>query len=103
MAKKSSRRMNRGTRKMRGGGGGSTLFSRIWQPFGHLLMAGEETGQQLGTSAGRIVRETIGAVRKAGSSIASHSNMAVRNLTARRSGRKGESARRLSRRRVSRS
>ncbi len=85
-----------GSRKQAGGGGFS-LFSRVWQPFGHLLMAGEETGQQLGTSAGRIVRETIGAVRKAGSSIASHSNMAVRNLTARRSGRKGAS-RRASRR-----
>jgi hypothetical protein len=94
--------MNRGTRKAasrkQGGGGGFSLFSRIWQPFGHILMAGEETGQQLGTSAGRIVRETIGAVRKAGSSIASHSNMAVRNLTARRSGRKGASRRGASRR-----
>lgn len=74
------------------GGGGFSLFSRVWSPFGHLLMAGEETSQELGSTAGKIVKETIGAVRKVGSSVASHSNQAVRNLTSRRSSSRRKAA-----------
>lgn len=67
--------------------GGLSLFKRIWSPFSHFLMATEESSQKLGSSAGKIVKESLGAVRKVGNSFARHSNNAVRNLTRRR-GRK---------------
>lgn len=69
--------------------GGLSLFKRIWSPFSHMMMATEESTQGLGSSAGKIVKEGIGAVRKVGDSFARHSNNAVRNLTSRRGGRRG--------------
>jgi hypothetical protein len=75
------RMARRGTRK-----GGLRIFSRMWSPFKHLMMATEESTQKLGSSAGRVVKESIGAVRKVGNSFARHSNNAVRNLTRRRGG-----------------
>lgn len=74
----------RGTRK-----GGLRIFSRLWSPFKHLMMATEESSQKLGTSAGRVVKESIGAVRKVGNSFTRHSNNAVRNMTRRRKSRRG--------------
>jgi hypothetical protein len=77
----------RGTRK-----GGVNFFKRIWAPFGHLLMATGESSQKVGSTAGKIVKESIGAVEGVGKSFAKHSNNAVRNLTRRR-GRRAASRR----------
>ena len=79
-------------------GRGFSLFKKVWSPFSHLLMASEESGQKLGTTAGKIVKESIGAVRKVGNSFARHSNNAVKGLTRRRSSRRGASRRTATRR-----
>lgn len=83
----------RGTRKARSGG--IRIFDRIWSPFGHLFAASGESAQKLGSTAGKIVKESIGAVGSVGHSFARHSNMAVSNMTRRRGRR---SSRRSSRR-----
>ncbi len=77
---------------------GLSLFSRVWAPFGHLLQATGESGKTVGSTAGKIVKESVGAVREVGSSFAKHANMAVRNVTRRRNARKDrKSSRRHSR------
>jgi hypothetical protein len=43
-------------------------------------MFGEESSQKLGTSAGKVVKEGIGAVRKIGNSLARHTDQAASNL-----------------------
>lgn len=71
---------------------GFSLFKKVWSPFSHLLMASEESGQKLGTTAGKIVKESIGAVRKVGNTFARHSNNAIKGITRRR-GRRAASRR----------
>jgi hypothetical protein len=65
-----------------------SFFQRIWSPFEHALMIGEDTSQELGNTSGKIVKESIGVVRRIGASIANHTNQAVRNITRRGRGRK---------------
>ena len=65
----------KGTRK-----GGLRLAQRVWSPFNHLLRATGESAQKVGSTAGRIVKETVGLPAGVGRSFAKHSNMAVRNV-----------------------
>ncbi len=69
--------MARGTRK---GGKGFGFLQRIWSPFDHLLMATGESAQRVGSTAGRIVKETVGLPANVGRTFARHGNMAVRNV-----------------------
>jgi len=86
--------MAKGTRK------GLNLAKRMWSPFNHLLRATGESAQQVGSTAGRIVKETVGLPAGVGRSFAKHSNMAVRNVfrggrsRKGRKGRKGRTTRR---------
>ncbi len=77
----------RGTRKA--GRGVFKLFEKIWSPSGHLFAASGESAQKLGTTAGKVVKESIGAVEGVGRSFARHSNMAVKGLVSRRGTRRG--------------
>jgi len=75
--------MARKTRSRRG------LISRVWSPFNHLLRATGNSAQQVGTTTGRIVKETVGLPGKVGSTFARHGNMTIRNVFG--SSRKGKS------------
>ena len=69
------------TRKnSRSSGGGSGLFATIWSPFKHLFMASGESAQKLGSTAGKIVKESMKGVEGIGSSFARHSNSAVKSV-----------------------
>jgi hypothetical protein len=83
--------MAKGTRK------GFRLAQRMWSPFNHLLRATGESAQQVGSTAGRIVKETVGLPAGVGRSFAKHSNMALRNVfrgVGTRKARKSRKARR---------
>jgi hypothetical protein len=58
---------------------GLRLVQRVWSPFNHLLRATGESAQRVGSTAGRIVRETASLPAGVGRTFAKHSNMAVRN------------------------
>jgi hypothetical protein len=61
------------------------LFSRVYSPVHHLLSATRNVGRSLFTRSGRVVDQGLAAVNNVGSSMAKHANMAVRNVTRRRS------------------
>ncbi len=88
MAKKSSRN---GTRRV-------GFVGAVWNPFRHLFMASGESAQALGSTAGKIVKESIGAVEGVGSTFARHSNQAITNLTRGKRGRRASSSRKNTRR-----
>jgi phage-related protein len=72
MAKRSkTRRMSRS----------SGLFSAIWNPFKHLFMASGESAQAIGTTAGKVIKESFSGVKKIGNSFTKHTNTALRNVT----------------------
>jgi hypothetical protein len=55
----------------------SGIFSTIWSPIKHLFMASGESAQKLGSTAGKIVKESMKGVEGVGSAFARHSNQAV--------------------------
>lgn len=59
----------------------SGLFSAIWSPLKHLFAASGESAQAVGTTAGKIVKESFSGVGKVGNSFAKHTNMALRHVT----------------------
>ncbi len=63
------------------------LFSRIYSPLHHALMATRNVSRALFSASGAVVDKGLEVVDKTGSAIASHANMAVRNVT-KRSNRK---------------
>jgi hypothetical protein len=65
---------------------GMRLVQRVWSPFDHILQATGESAQHVGSTAGRIMKETVGLPAGVGRTFAKHSNMAVRNVF--RGGRK---------------
>ena len=84
--------MARKTRKARSSGG---LVTMLWSPFKHLFMASGESAQKLGTTAGKVLKESMKGVEGVGSSFARHTNQAiggigkkVRNAGRRITGRK---------------
>ena len=68
MAKRGTRRNSRSS---------NGLFSTLWSPFKHLFMASGESAHKLGSTAGKIVKESMKGVEGVGSSFARHSNQAV--------------------------
>jgi hypothetical protein len=67
------------------------LVSRVWSPFNHLFRATSNSAQEVGATAGRIAKETVGLPGKVGSTFARHGNMTLTNVFDLRSGRKGKS------------
>ena len=79
MARKGNRTRKSGRR--------SGIVSKIYSPFSHLFQA---TGESVGTvanTAGTVVKKSINAVNKIGTSFASHTNRAIKDITSRK--RKG--------------
>jgi hypothetical protein len=72
----------RGTRK-------NGLVSRIAAPFRHLFQATGESAALVGSRAGRIAKMGLNTGEGVLGRFAKHTNMAVRNLTRRRGGRRG--------------
>jgi hypothetical protein len=72
MAKGKTRRASRS----KGG-----LFSALWSPIKHLFMASGESASKLGSTAGKIVKESMKGVEGVGSSFARHSNQALGGIT----------------------
>ena len=66
------------TRKARSGSG---LVSMLWSPFKHLFMASGESAQKLGTTAGKVINESMKGVEGVGSSFARHTNQAIGGIT----------------------
>ena len=64
------------------------LFSRLWSPFGHTLMAGEESVGAVTNTAKGVVREGVRGVNKIGKSVTGHFNAAVHDLIKGRKGRR---------------
>jgi hypothetical protein len=63
------------------------IVSRVYSPFSHLFQATGESVGVVANTAGNVVKKTIGAVNKIGTSFSSHTNRAIHDLTARK--RKG--------------
>jgi len=78
------------TRKVRSSGGLATMF---WSPFKHLFMASGDSAQKLGTTAGKVVKESMKGVEGVGSLFARHTNQAIGGITK----RVGNAGRRVSR------
>jgi hypothetical protein len=72
--------MVRRTRKNSRSSGGEGLFATIWSPFKHLFIASGESAHKLGSTAGKIVKESIKGVEGVGSSFARHSNSAIKTV-----------------------
>lgn len=72
--------MTRRTRKNSRSSGGGGLFATIWSPFKHLFMASGESAHKLGSTAGKIVKESMKGVEGVGSSFARHSNSAIKSV-----------------------
>lgn len=53
----------------------------LWSPFKHIFMASGESAQKLGSTAGRIVKESMKGVESVGSSFARHTNQAIGGIT----------------------
>jgi hypothetical protein len=67
-------------RKTRRNSRSSGLFATIWSPFKHLFMASGESAHKLGSTAGKIVKESMKGVEGVGSSFARHSNSALTQM-----------------------
>lgn len=59
----------------------SGLFTMLWGPVKHLFQFSGESAQKLGSTAGKIVKESFKGVEGVGSSLARHSNQAVGGIT----------------------
>jgi hypothetical protein len=68
----------RGTRKL-------GLFRKVYSPLNHLLMATRNVGKSLFRRSGKVVDQGLGLVQNTGSAVAKHANMAVANITRRKS------------------
>lgn len=53
------------------------LVATLWSPIKHLFMASGESAHKLGSTAGKIVKESMKGVEGVGSSFARHSNQAI--------------------------
>ena len=53
----------------------------LWSPFKHIFQFSGESAHKLGSTAGKIVKESFKGVEGVGSSLARHSNQAVRGVT----------------------
>jgi hypothetical protein len=63
---------------------GRGIVSRVYSPFSHLFQATGESVGVVANTAGNVVKKTIGAVNKIGTSFSSHTNRAIHDITSRR-------------------
>jgi hypothetical protein len=63
---------------MRSKGG---LMTMLWSPFKHIFMASGESAQKLGTTAGKVINESLKGVEGVGNSFARHTNQAIGGIT----------------------
>ena len=61
------------------------IFTRIYSPLHHALMATRNVSRTLFSASGAVVNKGLEVVDKTGTAIARHANMAVKNVTARKS------------------
>jgi hypothetical protein len=80
MAKRSTRRM----RKEKG----KKFFSKVYAPLHHVLQATRNVSRGLFSASSAVVDKGLQVVDNTGSAIARHANMAVKNVTSRKSSRK---------------
>jgi len=66
----------------------------LWSPFKHLFMASGESAQKLGSTAGKVMKESLKGVEGVGSSFSRHANQAIGGIT-RKVGKVGRGARKL--------
>lgn len=66
-----------GKNRTRKGSRSGGIFSTIWSPVKHLFMASGESAHKLGSTAGKIVKESMKGVEGVGASFARHSNQAM--------------------------
>lgn len=85
----------KGTRK-------AGLFTKIYSPLKHLIMASRDVGRSLFTRSSRIVDQGLGAADDVGSTVVRHANMTVQNITRRRGAKRGGRRRAASRRAANR-
>ncbi len=83
MARKGNRTRKSGKSGRRG------IVSRVYSPFSHLFQATGESVGVVANTAGNVVKKTIGAVNKIGTSFSTHTNRAIHDITARQRKRKG--------------
>jgi len=91
--------MARKTRRNSRGGRG--LIATLWSPFKHLFMASGESANKLGSTAGKIVKESLKGVEGVGSAFARHSNQAIGSV-GRGVGRLGKGVGRLAKKAITR-
>jgi len=70
--------------------GSSGLISMLWSPFKHLFMASGESAHKLGSTAGKVIKESMKGVEGVGSSFSRHANQAISGIT-RKVGNAGKS------------
>lgn len=68
------------------------LFSRLYSPVGHLILAGKESVNAVGNTAKGVVGTTFVGVDRVGRSVTGHANMAVRDLFSRKNRKGGRKA-----------
>jgi len=75
--------MARSSRSSRG------LFTRLYSPIGHLLMAGNESVGAVANTGKGVVGQGFRGLNKIGRSVTGHANQAVRNVFSRKNRRNG--------------
>lgn len=65
----------------------------LWSPFKHIFMASGESAQKLGSTAGKVINESMKGVEGVGSSFARHTNQAIGGIS-RKVGNAGRRVRR---------
>lgn len=60
------------------------IVSKIYSPFSHLFQATGESVGVVANTAGNVVKRSIGAVNKIGTSFSSHTNRAIKDITSRK-------------------
>jgi hypothetical protein len=74
----------KGTRKS---AKGYYLTQRLWSPFGHVINATGNTVGEVAGTAGNIVKRGLTGAKRLGNIWTGHANMAVKDLTKRKSRR----------------
>ena len=75
--------MARSSRSSRG------LFTRLYSPIGHLLMAGNESVGAVANTGKGVVGQGFRGLNKIGRSVTGHANQAVSNVFSRKNRRNG--------------
>ena len=63
---------------------GLRLFSRVYSPFSHALLAARNVSRSLFRGSESIIDTGLDTVNKAGSSVTNHADEAIRNIVSRK-------------------